>query len=140
MRAAAVPCSLILVLALCSEPPQSATVFLLYFFVLLLGPVVIAGGWGAALGAEVLDREKTRGVGRAAFLGTAVAGLSFVTYLLVLCFCLSGFGLDPSGSFIGLSILFLVYGTLMFGWLVGLVGALAGAQLYKRQESPDAQR
>src|SRR5215212_10152555 len=133
MRAAAVPCSLILALALCNEPSQSATAFLMYFFILLLGPVIIAGGWGAALGAEILDREQTRSAGRATFLGLVVAGVSFVTYLLILCFCLSGFGLDPRSSFFGLFILFLVYGSLLVGWLVALVGALAGALLYKRQ-------
>jgi hypothetical protein len=139
MRAAAMPCSLILVWALCGEPPDSATAFLLYFLVLLVGPVVIAGGWGAALGAAILDPEETRSPGRAALKGLAVTGASFVTYLFVICFWLTGVGGDSGGVFM-MFLLVLIGGTILAGWLLAPVGALAGALLYKKQENLGARR
>jgi hypothetical protein len=138
MRAASIPCGLILVAVLGSTPPRSAYEFLLSFLAIFAGPVVIAGGWGAALGASILDPEATRSAGRAVLRGLAVAGASYVTYLYALCFWLAGFSFDARGAFFKVFILLLVYGTILIGWLVAAVGAVAGALLYQRQKSPDA--
>lgn len=134
MCAAAVPCSLILAAVCVNEPPDSVYKFLLYFFVILAGPAVIAGGWGAALGAAILDPAATRGAGRAALRGLAVSGASFLTYLFVVSFVVAGFGSNNGEDVLKLFILLLAYGTIMAGWLLAAVGALAGALLYKKVE------
>jgi hypothetical protein len=134
VRAAAIPCSLILALVSANEPPGSVNKFLLHFLVILAGPAVIAGGWGAALGAAILDPAATRSAGRAAFRGLAVSAVSFVTYIVVIGFCLGGLGYGSLGDFVRLFIVFLVYGTIYVGWLMVAVGALAGALLYKKVE------
>jgi len=46
MRAAAMPCSLILAAVVVNEPPDSVADFLLYLLVIVAGPAVIAGVWG----------------------------------------------------------------------------------------------
>lgn len=138
VRAAAVPCSLLLAAVCANEPPDSVYRFLLYFLVILAGPAVIAGGWGAALGTAILDPAATRGAGRAALRGLAVSGASFLTYLCVICFCLAGFGFNKGDDVLKLFIMLLVYGTIMAGWLVAAVGALAGALLYKKVERAPA--
>lgn len=134
MRAAAMPCSLILAAVVANEPPDSVNRFLLYFLVIVAGPAVIAGGWGAALGATILNPAATRGAGQATLRGLAVSGASFVTYLFVICCFFAGLGPGSRGDFVNLFILVLVYGTIYVGWLVAAAGALAGALLYKKIE------
>ncbi|MFL6334461.1 MAG: hypothetical protein ACJ754_14190 [Pyrinomonadaceae bacterium] len=140
MRAAAIPCSAVLAAVCAAEAPDSVPEFLLKFLIILAGPAVIAGGWGAALGASILDPAATRSAGRATLRGLAVALASFVTYMFVLYFFLGVLGFDGRGDSFKLFIVVLFYGTTFVGWLVAAVGALAGAQLYKRRESPDAVR
>ena len=140
MRAAAIPCSLILAAILANEPPHSAYQFLMNFFIVVAAPVVIAGGWGATLGAAILDPEATRNTWQATCKGVVVSGASFLTYLFLIGFCLADLGPNPRGEFLKVFILLLIVGTLWFGWLVAAVGALAGALLYKKQGNLDAER
>lgn len=135
-RAAAIPCSVVLAAAYAAEAPGSVSSFLLMFLVILAGPAVIAGGWGAVLGASILDPAATRGAGRAALRGLAVAAAGYATYLFALCLFLGGLDSGGRGDFFKLFIVVLVYGTLLVGWLVPVLGALAGALLFKRQEEP----
>jgi hypothetical protein len=135
MRAAAMPCSLILAAVVVNEPPDSVSRFLLYLLVIVAGPAVIAGGWGAALGAAILDPAATRGAGRAALRGSAVAGASFLTYIFAVSFVAAGLGSNNGDDVLKVFILLLVYGTIMVGWLMAAAGALTGALLYKKIES-----
>jgi hypothetical protein len=134
IRAAALPCSLILAAVCVNEPPGSVSEFLVNFLIILAGPAVIAGGWGAALGAAILEPAATRGAGQAALRGLAVSGASFLTYIFVVSFGIAGLGFNNGNDVLKLFILLLVYGTIMVGWLMAAVGALAGALLYKKVE------
>lgn len=137
MRAASIPCGLIFAVFFGSQPPGSTTEFLVSFLAVFAGPVVIAGGWGAVLGADILDPEVTRGDWQAVLRGVAVAGASFLTYIFVICFWSSCFSHNAHGEFFSLFILLFVCGTIFVGWLVVPVGALAGSLLYKKQGKPD---
>jgi len=133
--AAAIPCGLILAAVFIGERPDPMFEGLLYVLILGAVPVHIARGWGASLGAAILDPAATRGAGEAALRGVAVACASFVTYLFALSLCIASFSPKPGEDFLKYLILFTVGGTILVGWLVAAVGALAGVILYKRTES-----
>jgi hypothetical protein len=135
MCAAAIPCGLILAAVLIGEWLNS--MFEVLFYVLVVGavPVHIARGWGASLGAAILNPAATRGAGEAALRGVAVAGASFGTYLFALSLCVASFSARPGEDFLKYLIMFTVGGTILVGWLVAAVGALAGVMLYKKTES-----
>ena len=135
MCAAAILCALLLVVVLINEPPRSVSDFLLDAFVIVAVPVIITWGWGASLGATILDPSITQGAGQAALRGLGVSGASFLTYLFVLSFGIASLSNNSRGDFLKLFIIFLVYGTILVGWLVAIVGALTGVQLYKKIES-----
>ena len=132
MCAASIACALILAVFLINEPPASIPEFLLNALVIFAAPVIAAGAWGASLGATILDPVMTRSVGRAALRGLAVAGASFLSYLFTVSFCLAVLGFNPRGGVVTVFILLSLYGSILVGWLVGAVGALAGALLYKK--------
>lgn len=134
MSAASMACVFILAVNVAGEPPPSASQFLLNALLLLVGPVIITGFWGAVLGSMILEPE-TRGMGRAALIGLVVAGSSFVSYLLLLSLCTGALAPGYEGDALKLFIMLLVYGTVWVGWLFGIVGAYAGALLYKRMGS-----
>lgn len=135
MRAAAMPCSLILAAVVVNDPPDSVARFLLYLLVIVVGPAVIAGAWGAGLGASILDSAVTGSAGQATRRGLAVAGASFLTYLFVVSFVVTVFVFNDGGDVLKLFLFLLVYGTILVGWLMAAAGAFAGALLYKRQEN-----
>jgi hypothetical protein len=134
IRAAAMPCSLVLAALTADDPPGSVHKFLLQFLLIVAGPAVIAGGWGAVLGAAILEPAVTRSAANAGLRGAAVALVSFVTYLFVVCAGLAALDLDHAGDFLKLFLVLLIYGTILFIWLVVALGALAGVLLYKKAE------
>lgn len=133
VRAASIPCGLIFAACYLGAPPNSAAEFLLAFVATLAGPVIIAGGWGAWLGPSILDPRETRSAGLAALKGLCVTGASFVTYIFAICFitCISDSG--SGGNFCGLFLMLLIGGTIFVGWLLAIVGALAGVLLFRKQ-------
>jgi hypothetical protein len=140
MSAAAIPLSLVLAAVCAGGQAGSVTDFLAALFLIVAAPAVIAGGWGGVLGASILDPAATRGPGRAALRGTAVAAASFVTYTSVCSLLLGLVGYGGWGDGFKFFIVVLVYGGLFLGWLVTAVGAVAGALLYQRQEYHEAGR
>jgi uncharacterized membrane protein len=133
--AASMACALMLAVFLINEPPRSVPEFLLNASVIFAAPVIITGAWGASLGAKILDPAATRSAGRAALIGLAVSVASFVSYVLILSLCFATLGLNPRGGVLTVFISLLIYGSILVGWLVGVVGALAGALLYKKLAS-----
>ena len=92
-------------------------------------PMFVAGVCGLGLGADILNREKTKNPLQAAGRGLLVSVLSYLVLFVGLAVVL----LLESGDFIGLIVLgifFFLYGLLYLGWLVALVGAAAGGLLY----------
>lgn len=137
MCAASIPCGLLLVALLVQEPPGTISEFLLNALIIAAAPVITAGVWGAMLGEAILDPAATRSMGRAALRGVGVFVASFLSYIFIVSLGLSALGLNSGEDSLKLFILLLVYGSVMVGWILCLVGALAGAQLYKRRVSAD---
>ncbi len=132
IRAAAMPCSLVLAAAVGDDPPGSVKEFLLYFLLTGGGPALFAGGWGAVLGAAILEPGGTRGAAHAALRGAAVSVLSFVTYLFALSMSTAVLASNRLEDSLKIFVFLLFYGTILIGWLVAAVGALAGALLYRK--------
>lgn len=98
--------------------------------VIWMATILIAALYGAALGALILDPTRV-GTGSQAFLqGGVVAGFSFVTFVFLFSLFLS----FQSGHFDFFTAFFalMLYGSLLFGWLVLLVGGLAGWLLFRK--------
>jgi hypothetical protein len=92
-------------------------------FVLL--PAFIAGLCGARFGSSILDPARVRTSAQAAGRGVIVAAASFLFYIILISLVTSA----------GAAFFFLLfYGSIIIGWLVTIVGALAGWLLYKRRE------
>jgi hypothetical protein len=92
-------------------------------FVLL--PAFVAGVCGACFGSSILDPSRVQTPAQAAGRGFIVAAASFLFYILLISVVASG----------GVAFFFLLfYGSIIIGWLVAIVGALAGWLLYKRRE------
>jgi hypothetical protein len=114
--------AMLLVLVVGGSQLFSAAVFAL--FVLL--PALIAGVCGACFGSSILNPSLVHTPGQAAWRGVVVAAASFMFYILLISVATSA----GAAFFI-----LLFYGSIVIGWLVALVGALAGLLLYKRRES-----
>jgi hypothetical protein len=102
----------------------------LIIFGLWIATILIAGVYGAALGALILDPSRV-GTGSQAFLqGGVVAGFSFVTFVFLFSLY---FGLQPGPfDFFTAFFIFMLYGSLLFGWLVLLIGGLTGWLLFRK--------
>ena len=100
----------------------------------ICGPIGAAGIIGSLLGSGILSKTTSRP--RAALRGFAIAALSYLLFFIIE---LTGFLLynpDIASSeeiFRSVYLLALMFGIglLMFGWLIALVGAGAGALLYQ---------
>ncbi|MEP6847741.1 MAG: hypothetical protein ABI999_02715, partial [Acidobacteriota bacterium] len=93
-----------------------------------------AGVFGSWLGATILDEKKTRSALWAAMRGLAVAALSYFFLFAVELFVavLYNDNIDSDGFFRLISVIALTFliALLVFGWLIAVTGAAAGALLY----------
>jgi hypothetical protein len=92
-------------------------------------PIVISGIGGLALGSDILDAETTTNALQAVGRGLLVAGFSYLLLFtgsgLVLAFLMK----DLIGLIL-LEFFIFLYGLFFIGWLLALVGAVAGLLLY----------
>lgn len=124
--AGAIP-SLIFSLIARRTPGNSAPLMYIGF---VLVTAAIAGVYGAALGALILDPLHV-GTGFRAFgLGCVVAGLSFVTFAFLLSL-VSGLQVN-SFDFFSAFVLFMFFGFILVGWALLLIGGVAGWLLFRR--------
>jgi hypothetical protein len=113
------------------DPLSSGTI---YKIITIIGPILAAAIIGSWLGAAILD--KTRSGVRAALRGLTIAALSYLFFFIleVISFVLYNPTLNTADDFFKLVyMLALMFGVglLLFGWLIALVGAAAGALLYQ---------
>jgi hypothetical protein len=97
----------------------------------VLLPALIAGVCGASLGSSILDPARIQTLAQAAGRGVIVAATSFLFYILLISVAASG------GA---MFFILLIYGSIIIGWLLAIVGALAGGLLFKRRETPNQAR
>ena len=95
------------------------------FLLFVLVPALIAGVCGASFGSSILDPARIHNSAQAAGRGVIVAAASFLFYILLISVATSA-----GAAFFVL----LFYGSIIVGWLLAIVGALAGLLLYKRRE------
>ena len=96
---------------------------------LLLSPLLISGLVGALLGASILDTQRVRSGWRAALRGLLIAVIAYLLYAIVLSTWegYANHGAFSSGeAFTRMLMMVLIWGAIFFGWVVAIVGALAG--------------
>ena len=112
------------------RPPGAGAILFAGSAVMTAGvPVVIAGICGLLLGATILDAEEVKTAGQAIVRGLMVALLSYLLLFTVSALILAFNNDDLAGLIVTWAILFLM-GLLVVGWLVALVGGVAGWLLY----------
>ena len=99
-------------------------------FPFMILPVSIAALWGSTIGSKVLDRNLTNSLGKATTNGLIVSILSYISYSFLLAFILS-FGAGLPNRFIYMFLDLMLYGSIIIGWLIAIVGSCAGWLLYK---------
>jgi hypothetical protein len=114
-----------------SGPPPVPPVEGVLWFVTL--PIVANGLIGALLGAYILDSHRVRSGWLAAFLGLMVSVLGFLCYALLVS-AREGYwhgSLSIEQSFVQMLFLMLLVGSLAIGWMVVMIGGVAGWLLYR---------
>jgi len=103
--------------------------FLDFFIWFLVSPLLISGLVGSLLGTSILDAQRARSGWRAALRGLLIAVIAYLLYAIVLS-AWEGYanhGAFSSGeAFTRMLLMVLIWGAIFFGWVVAIVGALAG--------------
>lgn len=98
------------------------------FFTAII-PIILSGLMGMLLGSKILDIDETKSEINAIGLGFAVAMLSFLFLFVVPAILIIFTSGDIFGTMAAFVVFFL-YGLLIIGWLVAIIGAVAGLLLY----------
>jgi hypothetical protein len=93
-------------------------------------PVLMAGISGFSLGYGILDPGEIKSTGQAMVRGLLVALLSYLFFFIASALILAVMNNDESGFIIAWAVIFL-YGFLYVGWLITMVGLVAGLLLYQ---------
>jgi hypothetical protein len=115
------------------SPSHTRFEFVILF---VIAPLLLAGSTGFLLGASILDPNSIRSGRHAAFRGLIVAIVTYLSFSLLISAWDSY--VDEYRSFVSMLASMLVIGSIFVGWLVAIVGTLAGWLLFKRQTSKQA--
>jgi hypothetical protein len=108
---------------------RRAAVEFVFWFIFI--PLVLTGILGSLLAAGILDPQKLRGGWQSALRGLLVLVTAFLLFSVVIS--LRETSENGYQTFLRTWILMLMFGSVAVGWLVVMVGILAGWLLYKRQ-------
>jgi hypothetical protein len=106
-------------------------------------PSILAGLAGAHYGSSILTSPRVTTRPHAAARGVLVGALSLAFFLCFLADLASSNQSNSIGSFFASLLAFEVFGFILTGWLVGIVGGLAGLLLfnvYRAEKIEAAQR
>ena len=106
-----------------------ATVEFVFWFIFM--PLILTGILGSVLAAGILDQQKLRGGWQSALRGLLVLVTAFLLFSVVIS--LHETSENGYQTFLRTWILMLMFGSVAVGWLVVMVGILAGWLLHKRQ-------
>jgi hypothetical protein len=108
---------------------RRAAIEFVFWFIFI--PLVLTGILGSLLAAGILDPQKLRGAWQSALRGLLVLVTAFLLFSVVIS--LRETLENGYHTFLRTWILLLMFGSVAVGWLVVMVGILAGWLLYKRQ-------
>lgn len=94
------------------------------FSIIVLLPMTVSGLCGALLGSDIFDSSKIKTSLRAALHGTLIVLLSFIVWDVLISIIIPVLYAGESGASIFLT--FLIYGMLSVGWLMAILGTVAG--------------
>lgn len=102
---------------------RRAAVEFVFWFIFI--PVGLTGVLGSLIAAGILDPQKLRGGWQSALRGLLVLVTAFLLFSVVISL--------RETTFLRTWFLLLVFGSVAVGWLIVMVGILAGWLLYKRR-------
>lgn len=108
---------------------RRAAIEFVFWFIFI--PLVLTGILGSLLAAGILDPQKLRGAWQSALRGLLVLVAAFLLFSVVIS--LRETSENGYQTFLRTWILMLMFGSVAVGWLVVMVGILAGWLLYKLQ-------
>jgi hypothetical protein len=97
-------------------------------------PGFLAGVSGFIIGGDILNPDKVTTSKQAALRGFYVSMTAWVAYAVVLPVISQGSSFNM--SFVGMTLLILVFGTILIGWLIAALGIGTGVLLFRAQRSP----
>jgi hypothetical protein len=96
------------------------------FFWYIIVPAFLAALSGFLFGADILNPDKVRSARQAGVRGLLVSLAAWLAFVPILS-AIAG----SNWSFLHMFFLVLVFGTVIFGWLIGGVGIATGLLLYR---------
>lgn len=124
--AALVVLPIIVPFATAAESSSESTYYLIWF---VCSPLLMAGLVGFLLGGSILEARRDGSGWRAALRGLFIAVIAYLLYAVVFS-AWEGYAnhgaFSPGEAFTQTLILVLMWGAILFGWVVAIVGALAG--------------
>lgn len=126
-------CLLLYEFARLDRDPQATIPFLLFLYIII--PSFLAAISGFFLGADILNPKKVKGAWHAAVRGLCVSLLAWLAFVPILS-AVAGSSLNM--SFLHRLSLVLLFGSVIIGWLVALVGIATGLLLYRFRKAHQA--
>lgn len=109
----------------------------LSFFLILyiIIPGILAAISGFILGADILNPDKVRRARQAAFRGLCVSMAAWLAFVPILSMVM---GQETNMSFLNKLLLVLMFGPVVAGWLIAIVGMSTGLLLYRLRKFQQA--
>ena len=111
----------------------TALSFLLFYF--LFVPGILAAISGFIIGADILNTDKVRRARQAAARGLFVSLAAWLAFVPIISMVA---GKETNMSFPYKLLIFLIFGSVIVGWLIAGVGMAAGLLLYRLRKTPQA--
>jgi hypothetical protein len=119
-------CIILYDLAQPNRNPITSMLFLLFLYIVV--PGFLAAFFGSFFGADILNPDKVKSAWRAAFRGLWVSLAAWFAFAPIVS-AVAGRNLNM--SFLYRLALVLLFGSVIIGWLVALVGIATGLLLYR---------
>ncbi|MCU1264079.1 MAG: hypothetical protein JWM21_397 [Acidobacteria bacterium] len=129
MAAGAIPVSWVIRTFLPAKPPYQTSDFVIWF---VLVPLLVTGFFGSLLGGGILDSSRKRSLWEAALRGLSVAVLAYLSSAILISIWEAN--TNQYGRFIEMLFMILLVGSMAIGWLIVVVGVMAGLLLFQLAE------
>jgi len=123
---------LVILYDLIQTPGNARNKVLMILALYLLTPGILGGISGFIIGADIFNPNKTTNAGEAIFRGALVSVAAWLAFAIIMS---SVVARESDTNFIGSLLFVLIFGSILVGWLIALMGASTGLLLYRLRES-----
>ena len=106
-----------------------------FLFLYIIIPGLLAAISGFILGADILNPDKVRSARQAAFRGLCVSMAAWLAFVPILSMLI---GSETNMGFLHKLLLVLMFGPVVAGWLIVIVGTATGLLLYRLRKPQQA--